>query len=65
MSGYKIDRVEFRDIQGVFLWEEPMVFKRLYSVGQTFIEDFATYRVKRVAVMGPVQIVNVLKEIQK
>ena len=47
------------DVYGNILWSEPMVFKRLWIVGQTFIENYIKYKIVRVAITGTVQIANV------
>ena len=58
-SHYKVKTTRYLDIYGNILWSEPMVFKRLWMVGQTFIENYIQYKVIRVAITGTLQIVNV------
>lgn len=55
----KIDRIHYRDIYGNFLWSERMIFKRLYSVGQTFRSQSKDYLVERVAVVNNIQHLNI------
>ena len=59
ITKYKVGTTQYMDIYGNMLWSEPMTFKRLWLVGQTFIENYIKYKVVRVAVSGKVQIVNV------
>lgn len=65
MFKYKIEKIHYRDIYGNLLWEEPMVFRRLYSVGQDFIINSITYIVRRVAVVDNIQHLNIEKHNQK
>ena len=58
---YDIKETHYRDIYGKLLWTEPMIFSRLYAVGQEFIENSQTYTVARVAVADNVQHVNIRK----
>ncbi len=55
-----IKEIHYRDIEGSLLWTEPMVYKRLWSVGQDFIEDHKEYLVKRVSLAGGIQHVNIV-----
>lgn len=59
LEHYKVETTQYMDTYGNILWSEPIVFKRLWLVGQTFIQDFVKYKVIRVAIAGELQIVNV------
>lgn len=59
ITKYKVETILFTDVYGNTLWTEPMRFKRMWKVGQTFIENFIKYKVVRVAVVDKTQIVNV------
>lgn len=56
-----IKEIHYRDMDGKLLFSEPMIFKRLYAVGQSLIEDSTEYEVMRVAIADGVQHVNVKK----
>lgn len=58
-SHYKVETTRYLDIYENVLWSEPMVFKRLWMIGQTFIENYIKYKIVRVAISGKFQIVNV------
>ena len=57
MSKYKIDIIHYRDIYGKYLWEEPMIFRRLYHIGQDLVSNSITYIVKRVAIVDNILII--------
>ena len=59
MKEYKIDKIHYRDLYGNFLWSERMIFKRLYSVGQTFRANGKDWLVKRIAVVNKIQHLNI------
>lgn len=59
LEHYKVETTQYMDAYGNILWSEPMVFKRLWLVGQTFIENYIKYKVIRVAIAGKFQFVNV------
>ena len=56
-----IEQVDFRDMNGDLLWSEKMIFKRLYAVGQEFIENRKCYIVKRVDIKNKTVHLNVIK----
>jgi hypothetical protein len=56
---YNIKEIHYRNIYGKLLWKEPMIFRRLYAVGQDFIENYKKFIVVRVAVADDVQHVNI------
>lgn len=58
-TGYEVKKTMFTDIHGKKLWEEHGSFSKLYAVGQTLIANNITFRVKRVAILNNLQIVNV------
>lgn len=56
-----VNEIHYRDMDGALLWKEPMIFSRLFAIGQDFIEDSVRYIVRRVAVADGVQHGNVEK----
>jgi len=58
-NSYNVQTTAYMDVYGNTLWTEPMSAKRLWKVGQTFIEDYIQYRIVRMAVSGNTQVVNI------
>ena len=58
-----INEIRYYNEQGEFLWNESMIYRRLFMVGQEIIENYKTYKVLRVAVAEGIQYVN-LKEVK-
>lgn len=54
-----IDYIDYRDMEGKLLWSERMVFSRLWAVGDILTEKSAHWKVRRVALAGSIQHVNV------
>ena len=54
----KIDVTIYCDYNGVPLWSEAMIFRRLHAVNEKLIHDSKEYVVRRVAIIGNLQIVN-------
>jgi len=50
---------QYYNAVGTKLWEEPMIMRRIWRVGQTLIANSITYRVDAVEVSGNVQRVAV------
>lgn len=59
MDKYNVRVIHYRDMYGEFLWKEPMIFKRLFAVGNSLVEDSVEYIVKRVAIADDIQHVNI------
>lgn len=59
MGEYKITEIHYRDIYGNLLWKEKMIFSHLHAVGETIVENYILYRVRRVAVADDIQHVNI------
>jgi len=55
---YNIDTIHYRNIFGHFLFQTPMVFKRLHGVGEEICEKGVWYLIRRVAVADNIQHVN-------
>lgn len=51
--------IHYRDLRGNLLWQEDMIFRRLYAVGQDLVHNSRNYRVHRVALADGVQHVNI------
>lgn len=56
-----IDKISYHDGDGRFLWEEPMVFTKLWGIGDMLVNKHIPYEVLRVAVANDVQYVNIRK----
>ena len=61
INKYRVEKTVYTDLYGNLIFEEPTIFRRLHAVGETFTENFIRYEVKRVAVFGVTQIVNIVK----
>lgn len=59
-----VKTIHYRTYAGVLLWEERMIFSRLYAVGDRIVENGKHYVVHRVAVADDVQHVNFRKDIR-
>lgn len=59
MLDAKITEINYRNVVGTLLWTEPMIYKRLWKVGQDFVENHITYLVKRVSLADGIQHVNI------
>jgi hypothetical protein len=55
----EIKTTRFYDMDGKYAFQEK--FKRLYTVGDVIVEKNVEYQIKRVAVAGTVQVVNIQK----
>jgi len=55
---YNITDIHYRDMYGNLLWQEKMMFNRLFALDQDIFQDGVHYVVKRVAVADNVQHVN-------
>lgn len=55
---FDVKESSYYDMEGNLLWTEPMRFSRLDGVGDLIIESGVHYHVRRVAVAGSVQVVN-------
>ena len=58
---YNVEWIHYRDVYGHLLFKEPMIFNRLFGVGDDIVEDSEKYIVMRVAVADNVQHINVRK----
>lgn len=56
----EVREIHYGDMDGILLWTEPMIYKRLWSVGQNFITDHKEYLVKRVSLADGIQQVNII-----
>ena len=54
----KVDVIIYCDYHGVPIWSEPMITSRIHAVGENIINNSIEYAVRRVAVLGNLQIVN-------
>ena len=59
MLDAEITEIHYRSAVGALLWTEPMIYKRLWAVGQDFVENRIIYLVKRVSLADGIQHVNV------
>lgn len=59
MGKREIKEIHYRNMDGCLIEKSPMHFKCLYAVGQTYIHDYKTYLVNRVALADGIQHVNV------
>jgi hypothetical protein len=57
----EIKTTRFYDMDGKYAFQEKFTFKRLYAVGDVIVEKNVEYQIKRVAVAGTVQVVNIQK----
>lgn len=57
---YKIDTVHYRDEFGNLIFEESMIFSKLFAIGDEIIQDKIAYKVTRVAVVDNIQHVNMI-----
>ena len=60
MAVERITRIRYVDTAGETLWEEPMIFRRLWAVGQSLIHDRVAYQVVARTVEGSVQQVRLV-----
>jgi hypothetical protein len=60
-SRYRVAKIHYRDLYGALLWEEPMVFRRLYATGDVIVHDGGTYIVRRVALADDIQHINMTR----
>lgn len=58
-----VQQSSYFDMQGNLIWSEPMRFSRMDGIGDVLIYDKIEYRVRRVALAGCVQIVNLERAI--
>lgn len=56
-----IKQIDYRDEKRKLLWSEPMIYRRLFGVGQIIIENYLRYKVKRVAIVDGIQHLNLEK----
>lgn len=61
MDKYNVTRIHYRDLYGKLLWKSDMVFKKLYGIGDIFIDNYIAYEVIRIAVVNNIQHVNIEK----
>lgn len=61
MNAPAVATSRYYDMQGHLLWEEPMRFSRLDSVGDYLIHEGVEYSVRRAAVAQGVQHVNLAR----
>ena len=54
----RINVTIYCDYGGIPLWSEPMIFNKLHAVGESMIVKSIGYTVRRVAILGNLQIVN-------
>lgn len=59
MLDAEITEIYYRSVVGTLLWTEPMIYKRLWAVGQDFVAKHIIYLVKRVSLVDGIQHVNV------
>lgn len=57
-----IKTIKYIDEQARVLWEEPMIFKRLFAVADDICEKGKWYVVTNVRVLEEVQIVTLKEE---
>jgi hypothetical protein len=54
----KINTIRYFDENGLLLFDEPMIFSRLFKIGDDIIENRVLYRVIAVVVRDDVQEVT-------
>ena len=60
---YKIIGADYRNVFGELLWSErPYPFKKLNRPNDTFVENYVTYTVRRVAIADGIVHYNVVAD---
>lgn len=53
-----ISEIHYRNMYGELLWKTEMDFSNLHAIGETVVWDSVVYIVRRVAIAGNFQHVN-------
>jgi hypothetical protein len=58
VAKYNITKIQYRNIYGKLLWEEPMDLQNLWRINDELCHNSIWFTVERVAVVDDIQQVN-------